>query len=87
MLRVAEPVGNWNLSDKEWEEDTWEYLLTRDDNLLESLWASLQDIKDPGVADEVDRFRAVDAKINLLLAARQSVGAELIRAQQEMDQC
>ncbi|CCM07220.1 uncharacterized protein FIBRA_09565 [Fibroporia radiculosa] len=72
ILRVAEPVGNWNQSDKEWEEDTWEYLLTRDDNLLESLWASLQDIKDPGVTDEVDRFRAVDAKIDLLLAARQS---------------
>ncbi|CCM07127.1 uncharacterized protein FIBRA_09462 [Fibroporia radiculosa] len=46
------PVRNWNLSDKEWEEHTWEYLLTRDDNLLESLWASLQDIKDPGITNE-----------------------------------
>ncbi|CCM07140.1 uncharacterized protein FIBRA_09476 [Fibroporia radiculosa] len=72
VLRVAEPVGNWNQSDKEWEENTTEYLLTWDDNLLESLWASLQDIKDTGVTDEVDRFRAVDAKIDLLLAARQS---------------
>ncbi|CCM07003.1 uncharacterized protein FIBRA_09321 [Fibroporia radiculosa] len=87
VLRVAEPVGNWNQSDKEWEEDTTEYLLTRDDNLLESLWALLQDIKDAGVTNEVDCFRAVDAKIDLLLAARQAVGAELIRAQQEMDQC
>ncbi|CCM07026.1 uncharacterized protein FIBRA_09345 [Fibroporia radiculosa] len=59
-LCTAEPVGNWNASDKEWEEDTWEYLLMWDDNLLESLWASLQDIKDPGVTDEVDRFRAIN---------------------------
>ncbi|CCM07115.1 uncharacterized protein FIBRA_09449 [Fibroporia radiculosa] len=51
-LQTAEPVGNWDSSDKEWEEDTWEYLLTQDDNLLESLWASLQDIKDPGVTYE-----------------------------------
>ncbi|CCM06871.1 uncharacterized protein FIBRA_09179 [Fibroporia radiculosa] len=70
VLHTAEPVENWNSLDKEWEEDTWEYLLTRDDNLLESLWASLQDIKDPGMADEVDCFRAVDAKIDLLLATR-----------------
>ncbi|CCM06799.1 uncharacterized protein FIBRA_09099 [Fibroporia radiculosa] len=28
VLRTAEPVGNWNSADKEWEEDTWEYLLT-----------------------------------------------------------
>ncbi|CCM06988.1 uncharacterized protein FIBRA_09304 [Fibroporia radiculosa] len=41
VLRVAEPVGNWNQLCKEWEEDTWEYLLMQDDNLLESLWASL----------------------------------------------
>ncbi|CCM06970.1 uncharacterized protein FIBRA_09284 [Fibroporia radiculosa] len=41
-----------NSLDKEWEENTWEYLLTRDDNLLESFWALLQDIKDPGVANE-----------------------------------
>ncbi|CCM06883.1 uncharacterized protein FIBRA_09192 [Fibroporia radiculosa] len=27
-LHTTEPVGNWNSSDKEWEEDTWEYLLT-----------------------------------------------------------
>ncbi|CCM07152.1 uncharacterized protein FIBRA_09490 [Fibroporia radiculosa] len=69
VLRITEPVGNWNQSDREWEEDTWEYLLMRDDNLLESLWVSLQDIKDPGVANEVDCFRAVDAKIDLLLTA------------------
>ncbi|CCM07148.1 uncharacterized protein FIBRA_09486 [Fibroporia radiculosa] len=87
VLHAAEPVGNWNSSDKEWEEDTWEYLLTRDDNLLESLWALLQDIKDPGVTDEVDCFRAVDAKIDLLLATQQSIGVELIRAQGEIDQC
>ncbi|CCM06302.1 uncharacterized protein FIBRA_08553 [Fibroporia radiculosa] len=68
ILWTAEPVGNWNQSDKEWEEDTWEYLLTQDDNLLESLWALLQDIKDLGVTDKVDRFRAVDTKIDLLLA-------------------
>ncbi|CCM07061.1 uncharacterized protein FIBRA_09383 [Fibroporia radiculosa] len=80
VLCIAEPVGNWNSSDKEWEEDTGEYLLMRDDNLLEGLWALLQDIKDPGIVNEVNRFRAVDAKIDLLLAAQRSVGAELIRA-------
>ncbi|CCM06780.1 uncharacterized protein FIBRA_09079 [Fibroporia radiculosa] len=69
-MGVPIDVGNWNCSDKEWEEDTWEYLLMRDDNLLESLWASLQDIKDAGVTNEVDRFRAVDAKIDLLLVAQ-----------------
>ncbi|CCM07228.1 uncharacterized protein FIBRA_09573 [Fibroporia radiculosa] len=26
-LHTADPVGNWNSSDKEWEEDTWEYSL------------------------------------------------------------
>ncbi|CCM07214.1 uncharacterized protein FIBRA_09559 [Fibroporia radiculosa] len=72
VLQMTESVGNWNQSDREWEEDTWEYLLTRDDNLLERLWASLQDIKDPGVTDKVNRFRAVDAKIDLLLATRRS---------------
>ncbi|CCM06101.1 uncharacterized protein FIBRA_08349 [Fibroporia radiculosa] len=86
ILCTTEPVGNWNSSDKEWEEDTWEYLLTRDDNLLESLWASLQDIKDPGVTNEVDCFRAIDAKINLLLAVRQSIGVELLPAEEEMSQ-
>ncbi|CCM07071.1 uncharacterized protein FIBRA_09395 [Fibroporia radiculosa] len=68
-LHTAEPVGNWNSLDLDWEEDTWEYLLTRDDNLLESLWASLQDIQDPGMINEVNCFRAIDAKINLFLAA------------------
>ncbi|CCM07043.1 uncharacterized protein FIBRA_09363 [Fibroporia radiculosa] len=28
ILRTAEPVGNWNSLDKEWEKDTWEYLQT-----------------------------------------------------------
>ncbi|CCM07050.1 uncharacterized protein FIBRA_09370 [Fibroporia radiculosa] len=59
----------------------------RTNQTKKSLWASLQDIKDLGVIDEVDSFWAVDAKIDLLLATRRSVGAELIRAQQEMDQC
>ncbi|CCM07267.1 uncharacterized protein FIBRA_09615 [Fibroporia radiculosa] len=53
-LCTTNPIGNWNSSDKEWEEDTWEYLLTQDDNLLESLWALLQDIRDPGVTNKVD---------------------------------
>ncbi|CCM06937.1 uncharacterized protein FIBRA_09251 [Fibroporia radiculosa] len=53
-LRIAEPVGD--LTNMDWEEDTWEYLLTREDSLLESLWASLQDIRDPGVTDEIDHF-------------------------------
>ncbi|CCM07247.1 uncharacterized protein FIBRA_09593 [Fibroporia radiculosa] len=86
-LHTVELVGNWNTSDKEWEEDTWEYLLTQDDNLLESLWASLQDIRDPGVTDEVDQFRAIDTKIDLLLAAQRSIGAELLCTKEEMSQC
>ncbi|CCM06963.1 uncharacterized protein FIBRA_09277 [Fibroporia radiculosa] len=86
-LRTTDPVGNWNSSDKEWEEDTWEYLLMQDNNLLESLWALLQDIRDPGVIDKADWFRAVNAKIGLLLAAQRSIGAKLLHTEEEMSQC
>ncbi|CCM06843.1 uncharacterized protein FIBRA_09146 [Fibroporia radiculosa] len=86
-LCTAEPVGNWNSLDKEWEEDTWEYLLMRDDNVLESLWASLQDLRDPGLTNEVDHYQAIDAEINLLLAACSSINAELLHSQEEISQC
>ncbi|CCM07051.1 uncharacterized protein FIBRA_09371 [Fibroporia radiculosa] len=69
-LCTAEPIGNWNSSDKKWEEDTWEYLLTQESNALESLWALLQAMGDLGVVDEVNCFWAVDAKLDLLLAVQ-----------------
>ncbi|CCM06943.1 uncharacterized protein FIBRA_09257 [Fibroporia radiculosa] len=85
-LCTAKPVENWNSSDGKWEEDTWEYLLMQESNVLEHLWASLQAMGDLGVVDEVNHFQAVNLKLDLLLATQGSLGAEILQIQDELSQ-